>query len=145
MAETKADFYYKVYNQQGGDFPVFQGARYVQYGSGFGDILRGIFRNILPVVARGAATFLGGLVENRDQGANWSTAAKSALLPTAQAMMAQTSNQLAQSQQGSGIDRVEDTKTLLGGSKVYKGKNRKGKKRKLSFKQVPVKLPKYNF
>ena len=34
--------------QTGGDFPVFQGDRYVQYGQGFGDVLRGIFLTCFP-------------------------------------------------------------------------------------------------
>ncbi|KAF0146609.1 MAG: hypothetical protein FD143_3313, partial [Ignavibacteria bacterium] len=42
MGTEKEDFYFKIYNQRGGDFPVFKGARHIQYGNGFGDIFRGL-------------------------------------------------------------------------------------------------------
>ncbi|KAF0142074.1 MAG: hypothetical protein FD143_3486, partial [Ignavibacteria bacterium] len=35
MDNSKVDFYYNAYNQKGGEFPVFKGSRYMQYGSGF--------------------------------------------------------------------------------------------------------------
>ena len=152
MADNRADFYYNQYNQRGGDFPVFQGARYVQYGNGFGDILRGIFRHVLPVVARGAANFLGGLVSNRDQGANWSAAAKSAILPTANAMLSQTADQMNQAQQrGSGKRRKKHRKKKAAGKRrrhkkrVYKGPVHTTQKRKMPVQTFPLKLPKYNF
>ena len=63
-SDTKAEKYYQFFNQQqgrGADFPVFQGTRYNQYGQGFGNIFRGFFRHVLPVVASGALTFLSEL------------------------------------------------------------------------------------
>ena len=47
--------FFQHYNQRGGDFPVFQGPRYIQYGNVLGDILQDVLRRVLPVVGKGAA------------------------------------------------------------------------------------------
>ena len=76
------DHYVKLLSgQRGGEFPVFRGARYVQYGNGFGDVLRGIWRTVFPVIARGAATFMQNLASNKEEGKDWSKAAKEAAIP----------------------------------------------------------------
>ena len=99
-----ANYYAKLYgNQSGGNFPVFAGSRYSQYGQGFGAILRGIFRFALPVVARGASSFLEGLVSNREAGKDWKESAKSALGASAKSAMSQAGTQFAQ--QGHGRKR----------------------------------------
>lgn len=72
--------YYKA--QRGGQIQPVQGARRAQYGGGLGDILRGIFRSIFPIVARGASTFLSEAVQSHDSGKGWGEAAKSAIAPT---------------------------------------------------------------
>ena len=97
MASDHSEYYYKFYSsQKGGDFPVFKGARFHQYGSGFGDILRGILRFVMPVLTRGAATFLGDVVQKRDHGSTWGDAAKSAIAPTAMSVLNEAANQTAQ-------------------------------------------------
>ena len=55
MDKERENIYFQLYNQIGGDLPVFQGARYIQYGNGFGDVLRGFLRNVLPVAVKWAA------------------------------------------------------------------------------------------
>ena len=91
----QAIIYCEIYeSQRGGDCPFYRGAWCIQYGSGFGDVLLGIFRHVLPIVARGAATFFGDMMQNRDQGATWTTAPKSAMAPAAQSMMSQASKQI---------------------------------------------------
>ena len=59
MAYEREHIYLHLYKQRGGDFPVFQGARYIQYGNGFGDVLLGFLRHVLPVAVKGAASFWG--------------------------------------------------------------------------------------
>lgn len=65
-----------------GDFPVFKGGRYHQYGHGFGDVLRGAFRFIFPLAARGVSTFLNHTANAHAKGADLKTAAKTAIGPT---------------------------------------------------------------
>ena len=99
MANPDSEFYYRFYhNQRGGDFPVFRGARYIQYGNGFGDILRNIFRSVFPVVVKGATTFLGDMVRAKEEGQDWKGAAKSAILPTAKTIFSEASQHLTKSE-----------------------------------------------
>ena len=60
MEDPKVAFYKNAFtNQRGsGSFPVFEGSSRYQYGSGFGDVLRGIWRVFFPTVVKGAASFL---------------------------------------------------------------------------------------
>ena len=76
MGNERENIYFQLYNQRGGDFPVFQGARYIQYGNVFGDIFRGFLRHVLPVAVKGAASFLGSVMQKREKGQNWVNAAK---------------------------------------------------------------------
>ena len=151
---SSADFYYQVYNnQRGGEFPVFRGARYVQYGSGFGDIFRGIFRHILPIVVQGASSFFGNLMQSREKGATWGQAAKSSIAPTAHSVLTEAANQIqpkqdsaegeSQKQAGSGKRKK---KKRAGQRILYKGNDFEGKKRKISLDDfIAKKIPKYNF
>ena len=82
----------------GMDYPVFAGARFNQQGSGFGDILRGIFRFIFPIAARGVSTFVGEAVKAHDSGADWNCAAKSPILPTAQNVTGKALDQICDAQ-----------------------------------------------
>ena len=76
MKHERENIYFQRSNQRGGDFPVFQGAGYIQYGNGFEDFLRGFLRHVVPMVAKGAAYFLGSLMHKREQRQNWGNAAK---------------------------------------------------------------------
>ena len=139
------DHYVKLLGaQRGGEFPVFKGARYVQYGNGFGDVLRGIWRTVFPVMARGAATFMQNLASNKEEGKDWSKAAKEAAIPA----LTETGDELggligmpgagryARRMMGLGKRRKRRAKSI-----VYKRKNPKSKKSKLTFTAIP----KYNF
>ena len=105
------------------EYPVFRGVRYTQYGSGFGDVLRGIFRFILPVAAQAAHTFLGETMKARETGADWKTAAKAALVPTTTGALTQAVDTLKQTQSGSGKRRKSKK------SKQYK----KGKRARMDY------------
>ena len=52
--------------------PTFSGARRGQYAAGLGDILKEIFRTILPISANGASTFLNETLKAKDSGASQS-------------------------------------------------------------------------
>ena len=70
-------------SQSGGALDPFQGARRGQYGNGLGDILKGIFRTVLPIAAHGASTFLGEMVKQKASGDSWKNSAINAMSPTA--------------------------------------------------------------
>lgn len=93
-----------------GNFPVFAGARYYQNGSGFldglGNILRGAFRWFAPVAASAGASFLNNMNQARESGADWSTAAKSAIAPTASSALNKVVEKITEPKQaGSGKRR----------------------------------------
>ena len=72
--------YYKA--QSGGRLSGFVGNRSSsQTGAGLGDILRGIFRTIFPIAARGVSTFLYETLKAKDGGSDWGSAAKAAFAP----------------------------------------------------------------
>jgi len=70
----------------GGGLPSFQGTQY-QHGNGIGDVLRGIFRTLIPIfgpiAANTASTFLTSAAQSIKEGKNLKEATKSALMPTA--------------------------------------------------------------
>ena len=67
--DSQTQNYLRYYStQSGGALDPFQGARRGQYGSGLGDILRGIFRSVMPIATRGASTFLGEMTREREDG-----------------------------------------------------------------------------
>ena len=66
MEHERVNIYFQLYNQRCGDFAVFQGARYIQYGTGFGDVLRGFLPHVLPVADKGDASFLGSQMQKME-------------------------------------------------------------------------------
>ena len=85
--DPQTQLYLRYYNaQSGGSLPTFSGARRGQYGAGFGDILGGIFRTILPIAAHGVSTFLNETLKAKESGSaqSWGDAAKAALGSTAE-------------------------------------------------------------
>ena len=147
MDNGRENIYFQLDNQRGGEFPVFQGARYIQYGNGFGDVLRGFLRHLLPVAVKGAATFLGILMQKREEGEIWGNAAKQSILPAAGTVLSEAANRVKQG--GSGKKK----RKKLRRSTVYKAPSR-SKKRKHSnseadsdfyVEEEPKKLIKYNF
>jgi hypothetical protein len=70
--------YYR--DQIGGALPVFHGSD--QYGDGLGDILRGVFRFLVPIAKSAASKFITSTSSGLDIGQSLGQAAKSAILPT---------------------------------------------------------------
>ena len=144
-SDPKARAYYNLYKtHMGGGFPVFQGARYPQYGQGFGDVFRNILKWILPVAGQAASTFIGALASNRASGANWKDSLKSSIAPTimstAQSGTEQLTNALSAGNPlsaGKGRRRKKNRKS------VYKGNKRKHTFTSPNF--PPSKIARYNF
>ena len=113
MDQERKNIHVQLYNQRGGDFPVFQGASYIQYGNGFGDVLRGFLRHVLPVAVKGAASFLGSLMQKSEEGQNWGNAAKQSIFTAAGTVLNEAANRMKQG--GSGKKKRKNRKR----SKVY--------------------------
>ncbi len=119
-----AQAYYQSLKAQvggGASFPIFAGSRSLQYGQGFGDVLRGIFRHVIPVVVRGAITFLSEFSKNKETGVSWKDAAKSAIQPTALSTMSEAVTQIDRARQSGKGKRKHKRK-----KSVYKAKRRRG-------------------
>ena len=131
--DPKVQFYYNYFRQQqrGGELAVFRGAP--QYGNGIGDILRGFFSRVFPVVLRGATSFLGAASRAADSGASPLDSVKAGLQPGAAGLMSGAIDAFQKHQSGSGRKRLQNRQ------KVYKGH----KKAKLDNSNLP-KLN-YNF
>jgi hypothetical protein len=78
MSQSDYCKYYEA--QRVGEIPVFRGGS--QRGSGIGDILRGLFRSVLPVALRGIQTFAGKTLDGALSGQSLGMAAKAAIMPT---------------------------------------------------------------
>lgn len=118
MDPDQEAFYFNIYQQRGGAGHNFKGARYIQYGSGFGDVLRSTARHMFSV-ARTEAT----------------------------AKMAESVPKVitAKRQNGTG-KRRKKKRVLLNKTIVYKAPQKKRKRRKKSSKKTKnSKLPKFNF
>ena len=97
--DPQTQLYLRYYSaQSGGALPTFSGARPGQYGAGLGDILRGLFRTILPIAAHGASTFLNETLRAKESGTaqSWGEAAKAALGSTAENVVTNSLNKLKQ-------------------------------------------------
>ena len=113
-----AFFNHKHQTGGGSDFPVFKGGRYSQYGNGFGDILRPALRFLLPIAARGVTTFLSEAARGRGDGADWATAAKNAILPTANKVFKKVVKRVRKSQVGNGKRKRMSSKQYKRGKKL---------------------------
>ena len=100
MEHERQNIYFQLYNQRGGDFPVFQSARFIHYGNGFGDVLLGFLRHVLPVAVKGAASFFGSLMQKTEQGQNWGNAAKALILPPSGTVLNEAANMVKQGEVG---------------------------------------------
>jgi hypothetical protein len=113
--DPKVQAYYNFFRQQqtGGELAVFRGAS--QYGNGIGDILRGFFSRVFPVVLRGATSFLGAASRAADSGASPLDSVKAGLQPGAAGLMSGALDAFQRHQSGSGRKRKNIKQ------KVYKG------------------------
>ena len=143
----RENIYFKLYNLRVGDFPVFQDACDIEYGNGIGGLLRGFFPHVFPVAVKRAASFLGRVMQKREQRQNWGNAAKESILPAAGTVLNEAANRVKQA--GSGKKKMKKPRR----STVYKAPSRR-KKRKHSnsetesnfeVKAEPKKSFKYNF
>lgn len=120
--------YYKA--QSGGQLNVFAGSRRAQLGGGLGDILRGIWRTLFPIAARGASTFLSETLKSRDSGRGWRDAAKAALAPTVQNVADSAVSKLSGGGGGSGGRR----RGAVGGRSPQEGRGARRKRKRFQLK-----------
>ena len=69
--DPRIEFYKAAFFQQGRgfEFPVFRGTSRYQYGAGFGDVLRGMWRFFKPMAIKTAQTLLRAGSEAIKEGA----------------------------------------------------------------------------
>ena len=77
MSQSDYCKYYE--SQRGGEIPVFRGGS--QSGAGLGDILRGLFRFLMPVALRGIQSFAGNTLAGTQSGMSLPSAARAAIVP----------------------------------------------------------------
>ena len=58
MDTGREAFYFNIYQQRGGAAPIFKGTRFIQYGNGFGDVLRSTERHVLSVAHNQPSTHI---------------------------------------------------------------------------------------
>lgn len=79
-----------------GDIELYWGSNRYQYGAGFGDVLRSIWRVAFPVLIRGAKTLFTSGVESLDKGVtNPAQMLRHALKPTAETLLTQAGSELS--------------------------------------------------
>ena len=99
--DPQTNIYLRYYTDQcGGRLDTFSGARSGQHGAGLGDILRGIFRTVLPIAAHGATAFLKQTLDGKANGTSWKDSARAAIAPAAQQMLGQALTKISQSGRG---------------------------------------------
>ena len=100
--DPRVELYKKAFTgrQSGGDgsIPKFYGLSRHQNGGGFGDVLRGLLRRVIPVANDGFAAFLRAGGESIKDGNTWKQALKSAIKPTIGAVLTATADQIASKQ-----------------------------------------------
>ena len=140
--DPQARALYLLYKQQYGGalYPVFRGSRQLQYGEGFGDIFKSVWKYVFPVVSSTAGTFLQELVKKKGEGVDWKESAKAAIKPTLMEAVSRGAEQVSKAiderkQSGSGRRRRRKRK-----HNVYKGEQVAHRKKKSRSK-----LPKFNF
>jgi len=79
----------------GGSIPVFRGAYRYQYGQGFGDVLRGIWRSFFPVVVRGAQSFFNAGATTLKKGGTVGEVLKSGIRPALGAVVKSAGKEIA--------------------------------------------------
>ena len=134
-------------NQIGGALPVFHGSD--QYGEGLGDILRSVFRFLMPIASSAASKFIKTTSSGLDAGQSLGHAAKTSILPTiGEAVLGAAQQGLSHFQTGKGRKKSKHRKYKRNGTsrkskspktgthklnqhkrrRVYKGKKRNAKR-----------------
>ena len=95
--DPRIEFYKAAFSQRGAGFeiPVFRGTSRYQYGSAFGDVLRGMWRFFKPVAIKAAQTLLRAGSEAIKEGATVKDVIKSTVQPTVGAVLGATVHQVA--------------------------------------------------
>jgi len=125
--------------QHGGALPVFIGSQH-QYGAGLGDILRGIFRRVAPVVGpilkSTLGTFFGEAGSSLNQGKTFKESFTDALKPSLQTAITSTMENVKKAQSGGRKRKRTLTQRVYKRSKTSAPKlhRKKPKNRKLKFK-----------
>lgn len=136
--DPHTNLYLRYYqDQQGGQITYFRGAKRYQVGAGIGDVLKGIFRTVLPIAAHGASTFLNEMFQAKgNQAPNWGAAAKAAIVPTARQVIDDSIEKITRRGKQSGSGRKKKYRRRGSGRVAYKRRSnsRKNKKRHSSKK-----------
>ena len=95
--DPRIEFYKAAFSQQGRGFeiPVFKGTSRYQYGAGFGDVLRGMWRFFKPVAIKATQTLLRAGSEAIKESATVKDVIKSTVQPTVGAVLGATVDQVA--------------------------------------------------
>ena len=95
--DPRVELYKSAFCQRGrgGDIPKFYGSQRYQYGSGFGDVLRGAWRFFRPVAIKGVQTLLKSGEEAMRDGVTAKQAFKLGLKPALGAVIRATADQVA--------------------------------------------------
>lgn len=133
-----------------GSIPVYSGAEF-QYGAGFADILRSVWRYVVPIfapVAAGAASkFITSTAQSLNEGHSLRDATRNAFKPTLSDAITNSGQALVNklNQSGNGRKRKRTTrKAKTSRPRVYKGagkrvtkpKPKRSKKSKQTFKNL---------
>jgi hypothetical protein len=94
--DLRVELYKAAFSQSGrGDIPKFYGSQRYQYGQGFGDVLRGLYRFFRPVAVKGIQTLLKAGGEALTQGTTVKQALKSGIKPALGAVLGAAAEQVA--------------------------------------------------
>ena len=95
--DQRVELYKEAFSHSGRglDIPVFRGSHRYQYGQGFGDVLRGIWRFFKPIAAKGVQTLLKAGSEAITEGATVKDVIKSTIKPTLGAVLGATADQIS--------------------------------------------------
>ena len=137
-------------SQQGKGFPVYRGAD-LQYGRGFGDVLKTVAKYALPVIAPVALRLIADTAMGLKSGKSFKDSIKGAIKPSIGEAMTVAGDKLKdepKTQSGTGrprkprkkVSKKRKPKLQTGPKLVYKGR---GKKRKS--KSKPRKIPRKRF
>lgn len=122
--------YVEHYQRGSGVLPAFEGSMY-QDGNGLGDVLKSVFRAVLPIFTSGASTFLKSAAHGISEGKSLGDAAKESLAPAAKKVVGKAVKRVVQSGKGRKKRRVYKRKNIKR-KRPQKAKKRYVKKRRIA-------------